>query len=782
MAELGVGYVSVYPDTSSFHNALANAVDSMGGEEAGRKSSQGFFSAWQVALGNFVSHMALNLVGNINERMTNAIRRLDTLTNYPKVMEGFGYTAQEAEESIELIMDRLVGLPTKTQDMVQFTQALADSTGDLDLATRGALAFNDALLATGAAQVDQMRAQRIFNRIVGSGTATVNQWSALMSVMPLQLGMTSRALLGAGASAEDLGIALREGNVSIEDILRTMVQLDEQGFEGMDSFNEQAWNMAFTLETALGLIPTRIENAMASIMQEIGRDNILAPFLAIANGIKDGGELIVSGIQWVKHMFDDDLHSIYDNLRTIGGYMGEFFTALGGAIIGAIKAAVPVIIGFVDALSGFIAGALDWFAANGASVAPLIAGVGTAFLVFQGLGFLGSIAGIIYFQLIPALTGLLTTFGGVASSLVTFATVNPLGAIVVAIAGVVAAIVTWINTTEEGMAWWNNLCTTASAVFAAFGDLVVYIVDNMVTFFTKTLPNAIKSFVAKIKNKLDDMKKAFKNAWENIKKVVTGIVTGLVSGILGIIGGLASGISGIWNGIKSAASAAWNGIKSTIGGIVDGIRTAAGNAWDSMKSAASSAWNAMKSTAGSVFDNIRSTVGNALNGARSLAQSAIGGIQGFINSITGRTVQVKVEDGTPGGVRNLVNNINNEVKKARGTTVDINVRKTGISSINVVATQRVTGRVFEVYGAAKGGTFVSPTLTMIGEAGYKETVIPNTPWGVRPLAQAISSELGDSKGGVVVTGNNFYVRDESDINRVANELNFLISRQNGGRL
>ena len=142
---------------------------------------------------------------------------------------------------------------------------------------------------------------------------------------------------------------------------------------------------------------------------------------------------------------------------------------------------------------------------------------------------------------------------------------------------------------------------------------------------------------------------------------------------------------------------------------------------------------------------------------------------------------MKVEDGTPGGVSSLVTKINNEVKKAHGTTVDINVRKTGISSINVVATHRVSGRVFEVYGAAKGGIFTSPTLTMIGEAGYKETVIPLTPQGMKPIAQAVAAELGGSKG-VLITGNTFNVRNDGDIARIADELNSMISRQNGGRL
>lgn len=776
--EVGAGYVTIYPDTSSFHNALASAVDGTLNDRTGQQAANSFFSPWQVAIGNLLADMGRNLIGSVGERMSEAIGRLDTLTNYPKVMEGFGYSAQEAEDSIELIMDRLVGLPTKTQEMVQFTQALADSTGDLDLATRGALAFNDAMLASGASTVDQMRAQRIFNRIVGSGTATVNQWSALMSVMPLQLGMTSRAMLGAEASTEDLGIALREGKVSIEDILRTMVQLDEQGFEGMDSFNEQAWNMAFTLETAIGLIPTRISNALAAIMGEIGRDNIMAPFLAMANGIKDAGNAIVYAIQWIKHMFDDELHSISDSLGTIGGYITEFFTTFGTVVVGVLREAAPIVIGFVDGALNALVLALNWFSENGASLAPIIAGIATAFLVFQGLTFLQSVPIL--------LASVMTAIDGVRNAafvLFTTLELNPFVMVAAAIAGLIAALVTWITTTEEGMAWWNNLCTTASAVFSAFGDLVAYVVKGIVDFFTKTIPDAAKNLVKKIKDKFEELGKKIKEAWNNIVKTVTGIVSGLVSGVLGILGGLAGGAAAAWNGIKSAASSAWNGIKSTIGGLVDGIKTAAGNAWNNMKSAASSAWDSMKSSAGTVFNNIKSTIGNALDGARNLASTALSGIQGFINNLTGKTVNVTVKDGTPGGTASLVDNINNQIKKARGTTVDINVRKTGINGIQLTPSYS-GGRVTSMWATtmAKGGTITSPTIALIGEAGYNETVIPNTPWGVRPLAQAVAAEVSQSKGGVLITGNTFNVRNDRDIELVANRLNDMISRQNGGRL
>ena len=872
--EIGAGYVSIYPDTSSFHGAIVDAIDG-----AGEKSAKSFFSPWQIAVGNLLSDITRSLVGSINERVTNAIGRLDTLTNYPKVMEGFGYTAEEAEESIELIMDRLVGLPTRTQDMVQFTQSLADSTGDLDLATRSALAFNDALLASGASVTDQTRATRMWNRIVGSGTATVNQWSALMAVMPLQLGMTSRALLGAGASTEDLGNALRDGKVSIEDILRTMVQLDEQGFEGMDSFNEQAWNMAFTLETALKLIPMRIENALAAIMQEIGRDNIMAPFLAIANGIKAGGDLIISGIQWVKNMFADDLHEIYLNLKSIGDSMSEFFGVLGGTIMSAIKAAVPVLLSFLEGLTGVIAGVFQWIADNGEVVQAILVGIVSAFVAFN------------------TLNGLPAMFLKAASSaggLFRVLAANPLVAVISLIAGLAAAFATWVATTEEGRAVWaqfepvvmdvlgkvqrgfmefastimevvgtivsgimgvvdslapivstmvsgfigavNDIIPVVQTIIAGFfgavGDiagLVGTIVSGFVEFITPILEllgttvrgfaefiggavemivafivgaaDAVDSFLRKFKSLYDGAKEAITKLKNTVKKILDSIVKFFTGGAKDIFNGflapitsmknkfgdLVNGMKNIastaWNGIKSLASSIFNGIKSVIGNAVDGAKNLASTAWNGMKSLASTAWNGMKSAASSVFGGIKDIIGGAFDGAKSLARKALDGIQGFINSLTGRTVNVKVNDGTPGGTASLIRKVQGQIDGLHGRTVTVNVAAQGVTRI-VASAQGVVASFKAQYGyLATGGIVTAPTLAMIGEAGTPEGVIPLSPSGMKPIAQAVVAELdGQSKGGVLVTGNNFYVRDESDISRVANELNFLISRQNGGRL
>ena len=153
MAELGAYYITVLPDMSKFTGAVRNAMNDSGA--SGGKTFSGKFidivkgSAIGTALGN----MATAVGHQISNGLGNGVKRLDTLNNYPKVMKSLGYETSEATKSVKLIQEHLDGLPTSTDEMVRLTQSIADSTGDLDLATKAALGFNDMLLATGASTV-----------------------------------------------------------------------------------------------------------------------------------------------------------------------------------------------------------------------------------------------------------------------------------------------------------------------------------------------------------------------------------------------------------------------------------------------------------------------------------------------------------------------------------------------------------------------------------------------------------------------------------------------------
>ena len=65
-----------------------------------------------IALGNLAAKGISKGFELVSQNMDRASQRIDTMNNYPKVMELFGVSADEASESIKRIDASVQGLPT----------------------------------------------------------------------------------------------------------------------------------------------------------------------------------------------------------------------------------------------------------------------------------------------------------------------------------------------------------------------------------------------------------------------------------------------------------------------------------------------------------------------------------------------------------------------------------------------------------------------------------------------------------------------------------------------
>ena len=99
----------------------------------------------------------------------------------------------------------------------------------------------------------------------------------------------------------------------------------------------------------------------------------------------------------------------------------------------------------------------------------------------------------------------------------------------------------------------------------------------------------------------------------------------------------------------------------------------------------------------------------------------------------------------------------------------------------------VTYPRFSISWYAKGGFFDKASMVGIGEAG-KEAILPlENKRNMKPYAQAVASLMNDMKSGREGTiTNNFnvsqlVVREEADINRIAQRLQKLQDRENRKR-
>lgn len=599
MAEVGTYYITIMPDMSKFTGAVNKAMSNAGVTDG---------NAYVKSFGDIVKGSALGtLLGNVAGRvgdsimsgLSTGIDRADTLRNFPRVMEAMGFEAGDAEDSIKKIMERLRGLPASTQDVVRLTQAISDSTGDVGLATDASLAFTDAMIAQGASAAEVQQAQGVLNRVLGKGSATVAQWGSLTAVMTPQLNAAAEALLGTGASAEDLHAALENGTVTWDDFLRTMVDLDQNGLHtvsrDMASFEEQARANSDGIGTAIQNMGWRIGSGWAEIINAIGVSNISGPINAMADFIQGAMSKVGEAIKWVKDLIDNT--GIADSLKKIGGAIGEAFAGMW------TENDVQLAKDFTTALIDLIDKALSWLADHGDVVKVAIWGI------------IGAITGIMAFNLgtkLAAIPGILTGIWTVLAA-------NPFVAIAALIGALVIALYNFFTQTETGKAIWEGFCQGLSDLW-----------EGLKTDF-QNMVDTIKQNLEDNKVQWEHFKENVSNAIQNVKTTVTTVVEGIKTAIVEKFKSALTTAINAFNTAKATITTIVTNIKTTVTNGFESAKTNVTNIVTNIRDAITNGFNAAKDKALSIFENIKNGIKEKVQWAYDQISSIVERIKGLFN-------------------------------------------------------------------------------------------------------------------------------------------------------
>ena len=762
MAELGSYYITIMPSMKGFTSEINSQLGGLG-TTGGNKFSGGFLDVLKgSAIGTALGNMATKAGSSIMDGLSVGIGRLDTIENFPRVMEALGYSTDEADKSINTIMEHLDGLPTATQDMVTLTQAISDSTGDLDLATRAALGFNDMMLANGASAAEVATAQGVLNRVLGKGSATAAQWQSLTSVMPAQLGIVAKSMLGAGASTEDLHTALEDGTVSWNDFLQAIADLDKSGYvdeagRQIASFEEQARANSDGIGTAIDNIKNRIGAGWADILKAIGRSDISGVINTMSYGVRDGMRKIAEAITYVKDAIGNT--NIGENLGKIGSAIGDFLGKIG-------QGAAPVLKDFADKMVDFIDRALQWVVDHGDLVTSLLAGIGTALAFKEALGAVSTITGVAnglgaLGQALPLVSGikdlpaafslaaeaggpLAGMFSGLGS-IIGFVAANPMVLIVGAIAAVVGGLVWFFTQTEQGQQIWQSFCD-------ALGTLWEGLQQDWATLMGVLSQEweSFKTFINGIPDWYHGVQESWKQQQEQINQWFDVAINQKLKNL-------------------------WQGLQHDVGVMKDvcireweSMKTSAGQTWENMKTAASNTWNNIKSGVSSAAQGIHDAVTSKFESAKSAALGIFESIRsGIVDKIRWAKDQMA---GIVDGIKGL---FNFSWSLPRPSLPHIEWHWNDIGGLLSIP-------VFDgISWYAKGGYFKgnSPKLGVFGDGVSDEAALPLNKRTYGQIAHGIVSELGGSGSGVTVTGNTFIVREEADIDRIAEALDRKIRRE-----
>lgn len=217
--------------------------------------------------------------------LATAVSRFDTLNNYPRVLSNLGFSAEDAQRSINALSEGIDGLPTALDDAASGVQRLVAKNNDIDKSTKYFLAMNDAIVAGNAPTEQQTSAIEQLTQAYSKGKPELEEWKTLMMAMPGQLKQVATAM--GYVDTDALYQALSTGKISMDEFMDTIVRLDKEGAEGIVSFQEQARNSCDSIGTAITNVSNRFKKGFATILTSMNEVASNTTFGSIAGMINN---------------------------------------------------------------------------------------------------------------------------------------------------------------------------------------------------------------------------------------------------------------------------------------------------------------------------------------------------------------------------------------------------------------------------------------------------------------------------------------------------------------
>lgn len=274
--------VLITANTKQLQSEINNTKKSINGLVKSTTKSTSNLTSSFIKASVFTKTLGL-AIKTVTSNLGGAVSRLDTLNNYTNVMSNLGISGEDAEASIQRLSDKLIGLPTTLDDAVSSVQRFTSANGNVKASTDMFLALNNAILAGGASTEIQASALEQLSQSYSKGKPDMMEWRTAMMAMPAQLKQVAIAM--GYVNSDKLGEALRNGDVSMNEFMTTIMKLNKEGANGFQSFEQQAVNSTGGVKTSMTNVKTAITRGLAEIMNAIGQSNIAGFFQGIASAI-----------------------------------------------------------------------------------------------------------------------------------------------------------------------------------------------------------------------------------------------------------------------------------------------------------------------------------------------------------------------------------------------------------------------------------------------------------------------------------------------------------------
>lgn len=620
--EIGVGYLSILPETSKIAPGVRQVLGQTEGdaERSGRRAGRRFGKSFSSGLDG-LKGPALAVAGAIGGIVTSSVN----------LEKKFSQTMNVAAATMGAPQKEMQKLQTLALDLGAATSFSANEAADamLELAKGG---LSPATIQAGALEGTLTLAAAGGTSLATAAGIASNALNTF-NIEGKDMAVVAAALSGGAnastASVESLGQALAQvgpgavnAGLDIHETIGALAAFDNAGIKGSDA--------GTSLKTMLQRLVPQTERA-AKAMRQAGLDFIDAEgnFVSLDNmaqQLKDslGGLTESERTTALNDIFGSDASRAASVLMTEGAEgIRNYISATKdqGAAEDAAQARMAGTAGALERLSG------AWETLRlkiGIGVAPLVV------TLADGLGkvadFLGEHLDIIG----PVAAGLGVMAGAILA--ITAAqwawnlamTANPIGLIIVGVAGLIAGLALFFTKTETGQ---KIVKTVWGGIKTAIGAVVDWFQGTAWPGIKAAWDGIVDAFQTAwrwIKSVWDGIVTAAKVAWTILKVVFVAIATGfalawkVVTAIWKVTGKplfdvivqvakwLGERIATTWANIRHAIGVAWNWINRNviipfrIGVAVLGAvfrtlwQTYVVPAWNGIKSAISTAWNWIK--------------------------------------------------------------------------------------------------------------------------------------------------------------------------------------------
>lgn len=337
-------------DTAQLKSQMSGVKKDIAGTSAsGIASGNKLSKGWAVAAGAIagVASAAFRQVTNIiTSSVSSAVKRIDTLNQFPKVLKNFGVSSEEAAKSINRIDERIRGLPTTLNSAAAGVKNLFMVTKDLKSAEDIFYAINDATMIFAEGSEDASnRFVYAYKQAMSAGKVAGDNFRQMNEAIP---GLMDKVAESMGMSFGQLKEGLGNGSISIDQFNDALLKLDKEGVGAMDAMKDAAFNATGGIETAMTNAKTAVVRSVSAIINAIGTAE-LGSALGSAAGMFESvfsGKNIEKNTQQFSEAIAKMFGNIISNLPMWISNFAKVFTSLVQQITAMLPELIQKIVDF----------------------------------------------------------------------------------------------------------------------------------------------------------------------------------------------------------------------------------------------------------------------------------------------------------------------------------------------------------------------------------------------------------------------------------------------------